>query len=71
MSKILISLALAMVTVAVYLPVRHHEFVNYDDPVYVNENPNIRAGLNWQSVALGVDGRVDPMKIPTLIIGDP
>jgi tetratricopeptide (TPR) repeat protein len=48
--QVLVSLALVIATVGVYLPVRHHEFVNLDDNVFVTENPNIRGGLTWQSV---------------------
>jgi hypothetical protein len=31
---------------AVYLPVRHHEFVGYDDIPYIVENPTIQQGLS-------------------------
>ena len=48
--QVFISLALVIATVFVYLPVRHHEFVNLDDNVFVTENPNIQNGLTWQSV---------------------
>ena len=44
------ALGLVIATVIVYLPVRHHEFVNFDDDIFVTENPNIRDGLTWQSV---------------------
>ena len=44
------SLALVIATVVVYLPVRHHEFVNFDDDIFVTENPNIQDGLTWRSV---------------------
>ncbi len=42
----LVSLLLVAVTGAVYLPVRNHDFVNYDDRVYILENPNLSAGLS-------------------------
>jgi Flp pilus assembly protein TadD len=45
-----IALALVIATVVVYLPVRHNEFVSFDDDIYVTENPNIRDGLTWRSV---------------------
>ncbi len=48
--QVCISLALVIATVMVYLPVRQHEFVNFDDNAFVTENPNIRDGLTWQSV---------------------
>jgi tetratricopeptide (TPR) repeat protein len=41
----LICLALACLTTVLYAPVRHHEFVNFDDPGYVNE-PHVREGLS-------------------------
>ena len=46
----LISLALVIATVAVYLPVRHNGFVALDDNAFVTNNPSIRGGLTWQSV---------------------
>jgi tetratricopeptide (TPR) repeat protein len=41
---------LAMVTAAVYLPVRHFEFINFDDDLLVINNPHIRSGLNEEAV---------------------
>src|SRR5687768_3124604 len=34
----LVCLLLALTTLWVYLPVRHHDFVTFDDPEYVTEN---------------------------------
>jgi len=34
-------LAIALLVAAVYAPVAEHEFVDYDDPVYFIENPNL------------------------------
>ena len=45
-----IALGLVIATVVVYLPVRHYEFVGFDDGKFVTENPNIRDGLTWRSV---------------------
>src|SRR5437868_12386973 len=28
-----------------------HDFVNFDDPIYVSENDHVRAGLSWKGVA--------------------
>ncbi len=39
-----------MVTAAIYLPVRHYEFINYDDDLFVTLNPHIRNGLSWEAV---------------------
>jgi len=46
-----IALALAIVTSAVYAPVRGHRFVDYDDDEYVFRNPRVQAGLTAESVA--------------------
>ncbi len=48
--KISICLMLAMVTATVYLPVRHYEFINYDDDMFVTLNPHLRNGLSWEAV---------------------
>ncbi len=40
-------LLLAFATFAIYWPVRHYGFVDYDDDDYVFENPVVRAGLTW------------------------
>ena len=48
--NVFMSLALVIATVVVYLPVCHHEFVNFDDAALVAENPNLRDGLTWRSV---------------------
>ncbi len=45
-----ISLALALLTVGVFWPVRNHEFVNYDDPDYVTANPIVQKGLTRAGV---------------------
>ncbi|MGA2172868.1 MAG: tetratricopeptide repeat protein [Sedimentisphaerales bacterium] len=48
--RLLLCIVLAVVTFVVYLPVINHQFVNYDDNVYVTENPNVLSGLSWQSI---------------------
>ncbi len=45
-----VCLAIALVTLLLYLPVRHYSFINYDDPDYVTENPVVEAGLTWSGV---------------------
>jgi protein O-mannosyl-transferase len=45
-----ICVALVAITFAVFAQTLGHDFVNYDDRVYVSENPQIQAGLNWQNV---------------------
>ena len=39
-------MALVAATAIVYAPVRHHEFVNLDDPQYVTGNPWVARGLS-------------------------
>ncbi len=48
--QIVIALALAALTLAVYAPVRHFDFVQVDDPLYVIENPNVRGGLTMDGI---------------------
>jgi len=43
-------LLLAAIVIA-YYPVYQHPFFNFDDPVYVVNNPHIAAGLSWDTVA--------------------
>jgi protein O-mannosyl-transferase len=40
---------LAMVTIALYSPVVHHPFIEYDDPIYVTSNLHVQAGLTWNT----------------------
>jgi tetratricopeptide (TPR) repeat protein len=41
-----ICLALCLLTLALYASVRNYDFANYDDPLYITENPHVQAGLN-------------------------
>ena len=45
-----IALALIVVTLAAYWPVFQADFVNYDDPDYVTQNPQVQAGLTWAGI---------------------
>ena len=45
----LISAALALLTLAVYWPVREFPFVNWDDPIYVSQNAHVLAGVTRAS----------------------
>ena len=47
---ILINVVLAMATFIAYEQVRHNEFVNYDDGVYVTDNRDINRGISGESV---------------------
>ena len=46
-----ICLLLAAVTLVVYWPVVHAEFVNYDDPLYFTSNPHVLMGLTSGNMA--------------------
>src|ERR1019366_7619754 len=46
----LICLALALVTTALYWPITHHNFVNFDDDDYITNNSHVQAGLTWVGV---------------------
>jgi Tfp pilus assembly protein PilF len=48
---ILICTLLAAATLAVFWPVTRCEFINFDDPLYVTENPHVKQGLTWETVA--------------------
>src|SRR5207302_2305202 len=49
--KFAIWAALIAITWTVFGQTIGHQFVNYDDPLYVLENARVRAGLNWHGVA--------------------
>src|SRR5438876_249102 len=46
----LVSLSLAALTLAAYGEVCTHDFVNYDDQVYVTENSHVKEGLTAESL---------------------
>jgi tetratricopeptide (TPR) repeat protein len=45
-----ISAVLVVTVIAAYEPIRHNDFVNYDDYAYITENPNVNGGITSQSV---------------------
>ena len=45
-----IALALASSVALVYARVAGHEFVSYDDDVYVYDNPHVLQGLSWSGI---------------------
>ena len=49
--RVLLTLVLVIATVALYLPVLQHPFLNYDDDDYVTANPKVQAGLTSDTVA--------------------
>jgi Flp pilus assembly protein TadD len=65
--NVVLSVALAALTVVVYAPVRDFAFVNYDDNVYVTENARIGQGLtpdnvSWSLTAF-VNGNWHPLTL--------
>src|SRR5271166_6325369 len=48
--KFVLGLLLAVTTVALYYPVNRHQFVSYDDDIYVTNNWHIKYGLSWNGV---------------------
>ncbi len=49
-SPLFLSLLLALVTLAIYLPVARNQFVNYDDSDYVTMNPHVQGGLTKDNI---------------------
>jgi Flp pilus assembly protein TadD len=48
--SLLICLALAFAAAAVFWQVYAYDFVNFDDPTYVYENPHIQSGITLKSI---------------------
>src|SRR5579862_6368431 len=48
--KWLAAVLLAAITVAAYWELADHPFINYDDDVYVTNNPEVQSGLTGQSI---------------------
>ncbi len=49
--NVILCLLLVVATLVLYNPVNRHPFVNYDDDVYVTENPHIENGLRADTIA--------------------
>ncbi len=43
-------LLLMTVTVALYIPVTHNGFINFDDEDYITDNAHVQSGLTWSTV---------------------
>lgn len=52
----ILCLLLVVATLAVYNPVNRNGFVNFDDDHYITHNPQVRAGVNWQTIEWAFDG---------------
>ena len=62
--KILICLFIAVSTFAVYLQIQDHDFINFDDPVFVTENLKLREGLTRENVIWAFTNTSDANWIP-------
>ena len=50
--RVLLGALLVIVTLLLYLPVVHHEFINgWDDDDYVTGNSHVRSGLQPSNIA--------------------
>jgi tetratricopeptide (TPR) repeat protein len=50
LSHLAVACLLCGATFAIYLQVRHHDFVNYDDPIYIVNNPSLESGMSLATV---------------------
>jgi Flp pilus assembly protein TadD len=70
--SLLICLTLTLTLLAVFYQVHNFKFINFDDPVYVTENPNIQAGLTLNAVkwafTTGYYGNWNPMTWLSLML---
>jgi protein O-mannosyl-transferase len=46
----LISSGLVLIVLIAFEPLRHNDFISYDDIDYVTMNPHVQSGLTWQSI---------------------
>jgi tetratricopeptide (TPR) repeat protein len=44
--RTLLGAAILLLPILLYAPVRHHEWLNYDDPIYVTQSAPVRGGLS-------------------------
>jgi len=49
-NRIMIPILLICVTATVYLPLKNHSFINFDDNLYVTDNQHVQKGLNPESI---------------------
>lgn len=48
--EVLLCLLLAGITVALYWPATHCDFIHFDDQAYVTENAQVQQGLTWAGI---------------------
>lgn len=49
--EVVICFVLVAAVLAIYLQTLGHDFINYDDPLYVTENPHVQRGVTWRGIA--------------------
>jgi len=49
-ARALISAGLVLCCIAIYGQTLTHDFILYDDPLYVTQNPEVQAGLTWANL---------------------
>jgi tetratricopeptide (TPR) repeat protein len=47
---LVICLALIVITLSLFMPVRNHQFVDYDDDTYVTNNPHVATGITGANI---------------------
>ncbi len=45
-----VAILLAVITIVLYWPATQCDFVNYDDNVFITENPHVQNGLTWEGI---------------------
>ena len=48
--KFTIGIFLVLITLATFLPLKNHEFIEFDDSMYVTENFHIQSGFKWKNI---------------------
>jgi len=49
--KTAVCLVLVALTLGVFIQTRNHQFLHFDDPLYVTENPHVKEGLTGRNIA--------------------
>lgn len=47
---LILAIALALLTLILYLPCLRNQFLNYDDPAYVTANQHVLQGISWKNI---------------------
>jgi tetratricopeptide (TPR) repeat protein len=50
-----IAFLLVAATLLLYSPVRNYHFIDYDDNVYIFNNPHVTDGISWQTIRWSLD----------------